>query len=168
MLALRALLHEMNGERASALALLAEAVRLAAPGGLVRIFTDLGAALVPLLTELEGRESAPTFVHTILQDWPSMPGPGKLHPPAPAHLSTPVADVGKIDHNIFIEPLTRRETEVLELLAQHLTAYEIAEKLVISENTVRRHRANIYQKLGVNRRRDALTVARKVHLIAGQ
>ena len=59
----------------------------------------------------------------------------------------------------MIEPLTRRELQVLELLAQRMTAQEIAQKLILSEQTVKRHRANIYQKLGVNCRRDAVVTA---------
>ena len=66
----------------------------------------------------------------------------------------------------LLEPLTRREQEVLELLAQHLTAEEVAQQLVISAYTVKRHRANIYQKLGVNRRRDALAAAQALGLLA--
>ena len=59
----------------------------------------------------------------------------------------------------MIEPLTRRELQVLELLAQRMTAQEIAQKLVLSDQTVKRHRANIYQKLGVHSRRDAIAAA---------
>jgi LuxR family maltose regulon positive regulatory protein len=159
-LALQAILHEVRGERAAALARLDNALQLAAPGGLVRVFIDLGAPLAPLLAELEGRESAPTLVRKILQSWPSLSEPIKPPHPALGRLLTPAADGGKNDHNSFnSEPLTRREQEVLALLAQRLTAEEVAQRLVISENTVKRHRTNIYQKLGVNRLRDALAIA---------
>ena len=165
MLALQALLHELRSDRKAALAALEQAMRLATPGGLVRIFVDLGAGLAPLLTELEERGSAPDLVCRILRSLPSMPASGKQLTTTD-HYRTPTADGSEIDHNAYIEPLTRREVEVLELLTQRLTAPEIAKQLVISENTVKRHRTNIYQKLGVNNRRDALTVARKMHLIA--
>jgi len=59
----------------------------------------------------------------------------------------------------MVEPLTRRELEVLELLAQRMTAGEIAQKLVLSGQTVKRHRANVYQKLGVHGRREAVATA---------
>ena len=59
----------------------------------------------------------------------------------------------------MIEPLTRRELQVLEMLAQRMTASEIAEKLVLSDQTVKRHRANIYQKFGVHSRQQAIATA---------
>ena len=59
----------------------------------------------------------------------------------------------------MIEALTRRELQVLELLAQRMTSKEIAEKLIVSEETVRRHRVNIYQKLGVHSYREAIAAA---------
>ena len=59
----------------------------------------------------------------------------------------------------MIEPLTPRELEILALLAQRMTAKEIAQKLVVSDQTVKRHRVNIYQKLGVHTRRDAIAAA---------
>ncbi len=55
--------------------------------------------------------------------------------------------------------MTNRELHVLTLLAQRLSAREIAQRLTISERTVKRHTANIYQKLAVNRRREAVDAA---------
>jgi DNA-binding CsgD family transcriptional regulator len=66
------------------------------------------------------------------------------------------------------EPLTHgltvREQEVVTLLCAHLTAPEIAEKLFISERTVETHVANIYAKLGVATRREALVAAARLGL----
>ena len=73
--------------------------------------------------------------------------------PQPQPAKPPTAQAG------MIEPLTRREQQVLELLAQRMTAQEIAQKLVLSDQTVKRHRANVYQKLGVHSRRDAIAMA---------
>jgi DNA-binding NarL/FixJ family response regulator len=50
------------------------------------------------------------------------------------------------------DPLTPRETEVIKLVAESYTNRQIAEALVISENTVERHRANILEKLGLHDR----------------
>lgn len=54
------------------------------------------------------------------------------------------------------DPLTRRERQIVELIAESQTGKEIAERLVISEKTVERHRGNVLQKLGL-RDRVALT-----------
>lgn len=164
MLAQRAILCERSGKRADALSSLTAALQLAAPGGLIRIFVDLGATLRPLLIALQERPDTPELVQKILANLPPEPAvvtpPKPLHPPPTTYASAPV------DHPLFVEPLTPREAEVLALLAQRLTTSEIAESLFISENTVKRHRANIYQKLGVSRRREALRVAYELQLIA--
>jgi len=59
----------------------------------------------------------------------------------------------------LIEPLTERELEVLGLLAQRLSNKEIAHELSISPMTVKRHTINIYQKLLVQSRREAVATA---------
>jgi len=52
--------------------------------------------------------------------------------------------------------LTRREREILQLLAVGLSNQEMAERLVIAEGTLKRHIANLYQKLGVHNRAQAI------------
>ena len=56
--------------------------------------------------------------------------------------------------------LSRREREILSLMAGRLSNREIAAELIISQETVKRHAANIYQKLHVNSRQEAVTRAR--------
>ncbi len=63
------------------------------------------------------------------------------------------------------DPLTPRETEVVKLIAEGLTSREIADVLVLSENTVERHRANILAKLGVRDRVDLTRYAIRRKLI---
>jgi LuxR family maltose regulon positive regulatory protein len=65
----------------------------------------------------------------------------------------------------LIEPLTDRELEVLALLAQRLSNKEIAQQLVISSETVRKHNVRIYQKLGVRSRRGAVAKAKAQGLL---
>jgi DNA-binding NarL/FixJ family response regulator len=55
--------------------------------------------------------------------------------------------------------LTRRELDVLELLTQHLTDHEIAERLFLSPRTASNHVARIIDKLGVENRREAAALA---------
>ena len=61
--------------------------------------------------------------------------------------------------------LSNRELDIINLLAQRLSNKEIADKLFISTATVKRHTINIYQKLGVNKRREAVEMARKTGII---
>jgi DNA-binding CsgD family transcriptional regulator len=62
--------------------------------------------------------------------------------------------------------LSPREQEVLDLLCQHWTAPEIADKLFVSPRTVESHIAHIYDKLGVTTRRDALAAVARQALAA--
>jgi LuxR family maltose regulon positive regulatory protein len=64
------------------------------------------------------------------------------------------------------EPLTRREQEILELIAAGLTNYEIAEKLVVSPETVKKHSGSIYGKLGARNRTEAVARARALDLLS--
>lgn len=58
--------------------------------------------------------------------------------------------------NIIKSILTSREKEIFNLLVKNMTTKEIAEKLLISEKTVRNHISNVMQKLGVNGRASAV------------
>ena len=151
-LALEALLHHAQGDEPSALAALAQAVTLAQPGGFVRVFVDLGPNMADLLGRLAAKGFARDTIEQLLRAFAaqrSSPQPQPTIPPT-AQVTAQAA---------MIEPLTRREQQVLELLAQRMTAQEIAQRLVVSDQTVKRHRANIYQKLGVHSRRDAIAAA---------
>lgn len=64
-------------------------------------------------------------------------------------------------HKVKHEKLTKREEEVMDLVCDGLTAEAIAEKLFISHSTVKKHMANIYQKMGVNKKADAIAEYRK-------
>ncbi len=150
-LALYALLDDALGRQEAALAHLQAAVALAQPGGLQRVFIDLGAPMVRLLTQLVRQGRAASYAAQLLAAFATRPAP-PVRPPLP-----PTA---------LIEPLTYREQEVLELLAQRLSAKEIAQRLVISDRTAKRHTANIYQKLGVNNRREAITMANTLGILA--
>lgn len=153
-LALRALLHDARGERDAALADLARAMTLAQPGGLVRVFADLGPKMAALIRALRaasaasGASVAPGFLDRVLAAYPAPEGA----PPSPVQSG-------------LIEPLSSRELEVLGLLARRLSDKEIAQTLFISPLTVKRHTANIYQKLAVANRREAIVRATALGLL---
>ena len=65
----------------------------------------------------------------------------------------------------LVEPLTDRELDVLSLLRGRLSNKEIARQLSLSSTTVKRYTINIYQKLGVNKRRDAVIEAEALGIL---
>jgi LuxR family maltose regulon positive regulatory protein len=65
----------------------------------------------------------------------------------------------------LVEPLSERELDVLRLLATELSGPEIANRLMVSLNTLRTHTKNIFSKLGVNNRRAAVRRAEELGLL---
>jgi LuxR family maltose regulon positive regulatory protein len=134
---------------------LRRAIELAEPRGFRRVFLDEGPVLIPLLQELARRGVAPAFISHLLAAIPK-PGDARRAEPKPELRSTNLE---------LVEALTYRELDVLELLAQRLSNKEIAEKLVISPATARTHLSNIYQKLQVGGRRQAVLRAREIGIL---
>jgi LuxR family maltose regulon positive regulatory protein len=71
----------------------------------------------------------------------------------------------KMSGSLLIEPLTARELEVLQLIAAGHSNQEIAEILLLAVGTVKRHISNIYAKLNVEKRTQAVACARELGLI---
>ena len=61
--------------------------------------------------------------------------------------------------------VTKRELEILELMAQGMSNREIAEKLFVSENTVKTHSSRLFDKLSAKRRTQAVQIAKEIGLI---
>jgi LuxR family maltose regulon positive regulatory protein len=146
-LALQAMLHNAEGEKQAALDALEKSIGLAEPGGFIRLFVDLGAALKPLLQNLAQRGVSPAYLAEILAAF----GPGEASP-------------GEVSPGAAL--LTKRELEVLQLLAKRYSDKEIAKTLVISPKTVNSHVAHLGDKLGVHGRRAIVEAARAQGLLA--
>jgi LuxR family maltose regulon positive regulatory protein len=172
-LALLALAAGAAGDTAWAAAVLDEALALGAPGGFVRTFVDatapagrLGPSLVPLLQEAVRRRPADRYPRRLLAaaaaslDSPPGAGLDRAAPPPTAWTREPAPETTPA------ERLSRRELEVLARLARRLSYVEIAHELVISPATVKRHASNVYGKLGVAGRREAVRRARALELLA--
>ena len=150
-LALQAMLQRAEGDEQQALASLSDSIALAEPGGFLRLFVDLGTALVPLLQKLARRGVSPAYIDEILAAFGlDEAAPVVGHPlatePAPTPLNSTL--------------LTNRELDVLQLLAERYTDKEIATALVISPKTVSSHIGHISDKLGVRGRRAIVEAAR--------
>lgn len=152
-------MHAAQGNEEATLAALRQAVELAAPGGAVRLLVDCGPGLIGPLRKLQAAGVAPGYIQQVLAAFDSSaPSTG---PTASSQDTT--GDAVRLD--ISVETLTNREIDVLILLAERLSDLEIAERLVLSPGTVRKHTMHIYSKLGVNNRRAAAAQARRLGLI---
>jgi len=141
-LVLRALLYDLEDHDEAAQSTLEKAVILAEPSGFIRLFVDQGPRIAELMRKLSGHRINKAYIAQILGAFSSAQ-------PAPSYVS----------QGQLIEPLTERELEVLALLVKRRTNKEIAAELVISPGTVKQHAHNIYQKLNVKGRRQAVREA---------
>jgi LuxR family maltose regulon positive regulatory protein len=152
-LALSALIYQAKGNLPKALSLLECALALAEPGSFIRIFVDEGSSMARLLYEALSREIATDYVRRLLAAF-TIPEPEQAVPKE-----------SRVHESDFIEPLSERELEVLQLIADGLTNQEIASRLFLSLNTVKVHTRNIYGKLGVNNRTQAVTRVRGLGIL---
>ena len=165
-LALKALAWQASGEQAAAVATLAQAIRLAEPGGYIRIFADLGGQIDGLLAQVAAQGVAPLLVAAIraaIDPATSQPlsSPHSAARGAPA--ATTASGAESYSEADFATLLTFREQDVLRLLGRRQTNQEIAAALSISPQTVKRHTANIFRKLQISNRREASAAAGRLN-----
>lgn len=149
---LQALAHQGRGEIEEALSMLEKSLRLAEPGDHVRIFVDEGQAMARLLHEAASQGICAEYCGRLLAAFKEVEPTqastqAEFHPPE------------------MIEPLSARELEVLLLIAEGLSNRAIADRLSITVSTVKGHASNIYGKLAVTRRTEAIARGRALGLI---
>jgi LuxR family maltose regulon positive regulatory protein len=178
-LALQAIAHQMCDNQSQALATLERALILAEPEGFVRMFVDLGEPIARLLHQwMQTRNQAiATWSHPIipyayrLNDAFSQVQhsiPVNNGEPRPDHnLEQLHPDIDPAQREVPESPalLSQREREVLYLIASGKSNQEIARELVVAMSTVKKHINNIYTKLEVHSRTQALARARVLHLL---
>ncbi len=150
---LQAMVHKAKDEMELAEKCLEEALILAEPEGYVQIFADEGLQMRQLLTASVINEIMPgdmSKVHSAMEGKRGVIEAGGA-------LSTPAVDL--------MEPLSEREFEILQLIAKGLTNHEICERLFLALSTVKGYNQNLYGKLQVKSRTEAIARAREWKLI---
>jgi len=150
-LAVQASLLWVSDRHDEALQTMADAAKIGQRGGIIRAFADLGADVRQVLCAL--KEHAAGYA---VQDPYLSAALGAFDKPPASAIPTDFA---------VLPQLTRREIDVLKLLNKRHTDKEIAQALVISRLTVAKHTANLYRKLGVSSRHEAVVKARALGIL---
>jgi LuxR family maltose regulon positive regulatory protein len=170
-LLLRSQMLTALGNERDSLADVDKALELAEPEGFISIFAEEGMPISESLTDLIKRNLLgtirPVYVQEILSAFPGMQPVHAVYGEPPAPNSLAGMDVVKVDDSLApIEPLTPRELEVLQLIAAGDSNQTIADKLFITLSAVKKHTGNIFKKLNVNSRTQAVVRARLLGLIS--
>jgi LuxR family maltose regulon positive regulatory protein len=152
---LKAMVEEYLGNTPAAMADLEKALDIAESNGYTRFF-DRGAELDRLLNHAVETNIHSTYASQLLAGFKRIPDGGKL--------ADPVERLEK-GHAGLVEPLSEREIEVLQQMTTGLALAEIARRLYLSPNTLKAHTQNIYTKLDVHSRIEAINKARELDLI---
>ena len=158
---IQALVLEKQGLKEAAEDAVEHAIGLAEPGCWIRPFVEAGPKMAELVVRFSQKRGSNRFVLHLLE---------MLNGVHAQTLERTVTDTGPADRAGFkpdntFDGLTNRELDILELLAQRLQNKEIANRLYISTHTVKDHLKHIYQKLGVNNRRQAISQAIETGII---
>ncbi len=144
-LVLQALAYQLQAEVELAATKLRQALELAEPAGYVRLFLDEGEPMFSLLRQMAAAGPTTTYLDRLLA---AFSAEKSISPPSP-FIRPPL-----------IEPLSERELEILRLIAAGLSNRQIADALILTVGTVKWHLNNIYGKLGVGSRTQAVAEAR--------
>jgi LuxR family maltose regulon positive regulatory protein len=145
---LQALAFQSVENEAAALIAIEKALSLAEMEGYIRSFIDHGEPMIRLLNTVADKGTSREYASTLLASF-RVAEPMEQEPPTPS----------------LVEPLSRRETDVLRMLGTDLSGPEIASEMNIALTTLRFHTRNIFTKLSVNNRRSAVRRAQTLNLI---
>jgi LuxR family maltose regulon positive regulatory protein len=151
-----ALVNYFQGDTEIALASIERALELAEPENYQRIFLDEGEIMHAILLEVDDsstgmyKDHIRQYTRQLLATFQN---------------ELTLLPAAQFEKNEFIDPLSVRELEVFKLLKKGHSNKEIAAKLFISLNTVKAHNKNIFSKLGVNNRVQAITRGHELGII---
>lgn len=144
-LILQAVLKDKQGETEGALDVLHQVLKIAEPRKFIRAFIDEGPVIAGLLYRA-AQNSKNKYARELLN-------------------FIPIAEPAQNKDNKPFEALSEREVEILRLLSRGLSNQDIGNKLYISAHTVKTHTRNIYTKLDVHNRMEAVAKARAFNII---
>ena len=150
-LVLLSLAGRAHNDTAGAMSALKQALTLGEPESFVRVFCDEGEAMRDMVTRVAGEAELGAYARHLLHAFHDAAGGATT--------------VAQKTPSSLVEPLTTRELEILRLVAAGLTNQQIADHLVISVATAKRHIANAYSKLGAGHRTEAVARATELRLI---
>jgi LuxR family maltose regulon positive regulatory protein len=170
-LILQALATQARGEDDQALVALGRALALAEPEGYVRVYLDEGPPMAHLLRQAAAHSLAPDYARRLLAAFEGMTKDERLgteadEAPVVGRPSSVVQPTKRGRPLSQLDPLSDRELEVLRLIAQGLTNREIASRLYLAQSTVKVHTRNIYGKLDVHSRTQAVAYAQELGLLS--
>jgi LuxR family maltose regulon positive regulatory protein len=148
----QAVAHHLLGEKDKAVQLLGEALALAQTGGFIRTFVDEGVAMAQLLSEAAAHGIMPDYINKLLSAF-------EYEKPKSENKAYRLPVKG------LVEQLSQRELIMLQLIAQGLSNREISERLFLALSTVKGHNRNIFDKLQVQSRTEAVARARELGLL---
>lgn len=153
-LVLQALAHHIQGDTSAALDPLQRSLTLAEPEGYVRIVIDEGLPMARLLYEALSHGVEPEYIRRLLAAFPV------------AESEQTTSSPSRVSESELVEPLSERELEVLQLIAEGLTNQEVATRLYLSLHTVKVHARNIYGKLGAKSRTHAIAKGKALGILS--
>ena len=154
-LVVQAVAREANGEHQEALQLVYEALAQGEAEGFVRTFVDEGSLMAKLLSDANAAGMRTSYTGRLLDAFAAEGRNSKPVPETQLVRSSPA----------LIEPLSRRELEVLHLVAEGLSNKEISERLYLSLATIKGHNRVVFRKLQVQRRTEAIARGRELGLL---
>jgi LuxR family maltose regulon positive regulatory protein len=150
---LKSISYEVTRHPGEALTTLQAALEVAEPEDYIRVFADEGESMAKLLAVAVQKGIHPEYAGRILSAFPSS-----------SQLQLTKGTPLKLNLNLA-EPLSKREIEILQLITAGLTNKEVAQRLSISVRTVKFHTGNLFGKLGVKNRTEAIARARTLGFI---
>jgi len=149
---LEALARHSLGKEEEALAQLHKALALAEYAGLIRSFIDQGPEMARLLTRAAYQKNTTPYLAKLLAAFEQETQRTANGTPLP-------------ETQPLVDPLTKRELEVLRMVADGLSNQEISERLFLALNTIKGYNHKIFSKLQVQRRTEAVARARELGIL---